>query len=61
MIMLLEVWNMTEFFVILGHFLPFHPTNNSKSQNFEKMKELPGDINILYKCNKNQDHMLNCS
>ena len=33
-------WNMdrdTEiFFVILGYFLPFYPTNNPKNQNFEK-------------------------
>ena len=26
----------TESFVILGHFLPFYPTNNPKNQNFEK-------------------------
>ena len=26
-------------FVILSHFLPFYPTNKSKSQNFEKMKK----------------------
>ena len=29
----------TEFFVIFGHFLPFYPTNNPKTQNFEKMKK----------------------
>ena len=28
----------TEFFVIFDHFLPFHP-NNSKNQNFQKMKK----------------------
>ena len=28
-----------EFFVILGHFLPFDPPNNPKNQNFEKMKK----------------------
>ena len=27
-----------EFFVILGHFLPFDPPNNLENQNFEKMK-----------------------
>ena len=32
-----EAWQ-TDFFVILGHFLPFYPTNNPKNQNFEKMK-----------------------
>ena len=38
-----EVWQ-TEFFVILDQFLPFYPSNNPKSQNFEKLKkslELP--------------------
>ena len=33
-------WNMDRdseiFFVILGYFLPFYPTNNPKNQNFEK-------------------------
>ena len=34
-----EIWSTTDFFVILGHFLPFYPTNNPKNQNFEKMKK----------------------
>ena len=34
----------TGFFVILGHCLFFHPTNNPKNQNFEKIKKAPGDI-----------------
>ena len=50
-----EIWNVTEFFVILGHFLPFYPTNNPKNQNFEKMKKTPGDIIILHTCIKNHD------
>ena len=29
----------TKLFVILGHFLPFHPPNNPKNQNFEKIKK----------------------
>ena len=37
-----------EFFVILGHFLPFYPPNNPTNQNFEKMIKLPGDIFILH-------------
>ena len=59
-----DVWflryeaQQTELFVILGHFLPFYPTNNPKNQNFEKMKKIPGDIIILHKCTKNHDHML---
>ena len=48
----------TEFFVNLGHILPFYPTNNPKNQNFEKMKKNPGDIIILHKCSKNRDHKL---
>ena len=36
----------TEFFVILGYFLPFYPPNNPENQNFEKMKKAPGDITI---------------
>ena len=38
------------FFVILGYFLHFYPTNNPKNQNFEEMKKRPGDIIILYMC-----------
>ena len=56
------IWSATDrIFVILGHFLPFHPTNNPKKQNFEKMKKTPGDIIILHKCTKNHDHILYCS
>ena len=33
-----KVW-MTEFFLILDHFLPFYPIGNTKNQNFEKMKK----------------------
>ena len=50
-----------EFFIILERFLPFYPTNNLKSQNFEKLKKRPGDIIILHKSSKNDDHMLHCS
>ena len=32
--------NRQDIFVILGHFLPFYPTNNPKNQNFEmKLKK----------------------
>ena len=51
----------TEFFIILSHFLPFYPTNNPKSQNFEKMKRALRDIIILHKWNKNHNHTLYCS
>ena len=36
-----------EFFVILGYFLPFYPSNNPENQNFEEMINVPGDI-IIY-------------
>ena len=46
------------FFVILGHFLSFYPSNNPKNQNFEKMKKTPGVINVLHMCTKNYDRMM---
>ena len=55
-----DAWQ-TEFFVILDNFLPFHPANNLKNQNFEKMIKAPVDIIILHKCTKNHNHMLYCS
>ena len=33
-----EAWQ-TEFFVILDRFLSFYPSNNTKNQNFEKLKK----------------------
>ena len=48
----------TEFFVILGHFLPFYPTNNPDNQNFEKMKITPGDITILHMFTINDNHIM---
>ena len=53
------VWQ-TEFFIILDN-LHFYLPKNSKIQNFEKMKKSPGDVIILHKCTKNDDHMLYCS
>ena len=47
-----------QFFVILDHFLHFYALNNTKNQNFEKLKKTPGDIIILHKCIKNHDHVL---
>ena len=51
----------TEFFVMLGHFLPFYPSNSPKNQNLKKLKKTLRDIIILHKCNKNHDYMLYCS
>ena len=48
----------TEFFVILGHFLPFYPPKNPKNQNFEKMKKPPRDIIILHRCKITGNHMM---
>ena len=42
-------------------FLPFYPPNNSKNQNFEKLKKTPGDIIILHMCTTNENHMVNGS
>ena len=47
-----------QFFVILGHFLPFYPTDNLKDQNFEKMKKTPWDIIILHLCTIHDDHAM---
>ena len=36
-----EIWSATDriFFAILGHFLPFYPTNSPKKENIKKMKK----------------------
>ena len=47
---------INEFFVIVGHFLPFDPPNNPKNQNIEK-KKTPGDIIILHLCTTNDNHV----
>ena len=47
-----------EFFVILGHFLPFTTLpNNPKNQDFETEK-VPGDFIIFYLCTINDNHMM---
>ena len=49
-----DVWflryqaQQTEFFVILGYFLPFYPHNNPENQKFEKMKKPSWDIFMLH-------------
>ena len=49
--MMYDSWDMKpnrqNIFVILD-ILPFYPTNNPKTQNFEKMKKKPGDISSFY-------------
>ena len=50
-----DVWilrygaQQTEFFIVLGYFLPFYPSNSWENQNFEKMKKMPRDNIILHK------------
>ena len=51
----------TDFFVILGHFLPFYPPNSPKNGNIKKMNKIPGDIIILHKSTKIHNHRLCCS
>ena len=59
-----DSWGMEwhkQYFVILGHFLPFYPSNNPENQNFEKMKKTSGDVIILNMCSKNDNHMMHAS
>ena len=54
-----EITSATDrIFVILDHFLPFYPRNNSKYENFEKVKKTPTDITILHLCTINDNHMI---
>ena len=47
----------TEFFVSLGHFLPFYFPNNLENQNFE-VKRVSGDVIILHKWTIDDNHMM---
>ena len=47
-----------EFFDISGHFLPLHLSNDPENQNFEKMKQPPGDAIIIHMRTKNDDHIM---
>ena len=48
----------TEFFVILGHFLPFYHPNDPENQNFVKKKKMSGNILLLHMCTTNEDHTI---
>ena len=37
-----------DFFIILGHFLPFYLPNNPENKNIEKMKKASGEVIILH-------------
>ena len=52
--MMYGAWDMER---ILGHFLPFYPTNNPKHQNFEKIIQTHGDIIVLHKRTINNNHI----
>ena len=51
----------TEFFVILGHFLPLYPLNNWENQNFTTMEKASWDVITLHMCTKNHNHMMYAS
>ena len=54
-----EIRSETEFFVILGYFLPcYPPPNNPENQNLEKMKKSSGNVIILNLCNKKHNQMM---
>ena len=52
-----EAWQ-TEFFAILDHFLPFYPPNNSKNENFEKLKKNTWRCYHFSLCTINGNHMM---
>ena len=54
-----DIWIVTDkIFFHLDHFLPFYLPNDPKNQNVLKKKKAPGDIIILHKCTKNENHMM---
>ena len=60
-----EIWCMTAYVTVIFHFgiffVPPHPPNSMKNENFTKMKKRHGDIIILHKYTKSHDHMVHCS
>ena len=54
-----EILSETAQFVILGHFLPFYPSNDHENQNFEKMKTKRLEILSFYTymCIIHEDHV----
>ena len=55
-----EIWSAMDriFFIVLNHFFALLTPNNTKNQNFEKVRKTPGDIIILHKCNLNDNHLM---
>ena len=56
-----EIWNETDSFVILGHFLSFYTPNNLENQNFEKLKKGSRDAIIVHMYTINDNHMMYAS
>ena len=52
-----QAWQ-TEFFVILGRFLPFYPLTIQKIKILKKWKKMPEDIILLHMCSINDNHMM---
>ena len=48
----------TNFFVLLGQFLPFYPSNKPENEKIEEMKNAYEAVIILYMRTKNHDHMV---
>ena len=47
--LLLEIWIVTQFFVILDKFLSFYPANNPENQNLKKwQKKTLNDYHMMY-------------
>ena len=44
--------------VILGHFLPFHPSKNPKIKILKKWKKMFGDIIISHLCTTNDNQKM---
>ena len=59
-----DVWflrhgaQLTGFFVILDHFLPFYSHMDLENKNFRKMSNAPEDIIILQMYTINDSHMM---
>ena len=54
-----EILSMTgRIFCHFGPFFALLAPNNTKKQNFEKIKKSPGDVLILHMCTINESHMM---
>ena len=53
-----EIRSETEYFFILGHFLPFYLLTTWKIKILKIKKKMPGDVIILHMSTKNHNHMM---